>query len=44
MNEAHQERTLEKLKRELGSDIVTALNDPNVIEIMANSDLIILLN
>jgi type IV secretion system protein TrbB len=39
MNEAHQERTLEKLKRELGNEILTALNDPTVIEIMANSDL-----
>lgn len=39
MNEAHQERTLEKLKRELGNEILAALNDPSVIEVMANSDL-----
>jgi type IV secretion system protein VirB11 len=39
MNEAHKERTIEKLKRELGNDILEALYDPNVIEVMANSDL-----
>ena len=31
-------RILDKLKRELGTDILNALNDPTVIEIMLNSD------
>lgn len=39
MNQSDKEkRTIEKLKRELGSDILSALNDPTVIEIMLNPD------
>ena len=34
-----QKRTIDKLKRELGQPILAALNDPDVIEVMANSDL-----
>lgn len=33
-----QERVIKKLERELGNDIMAALHDPKVIEIMLNSD------
>ena len=33
-----RDRLIEKLKRELGSVIVSALEDPNVIEVMLNPD------
>lgn len=33
-----QQRVIKKLERELGNDIMTALHDPKVIEIMLNSD------
>ncbi len=33
-----QLRTIKKLEKELGSDIMAALHDPEVIEIMLNSD------
>ena len=34
----HKDRQLEKLRRELGPDILTALKDPRTIEIMLNAD------
>lgn len=33
-----QKRLVEKLKRELGDDIVQALSDPDVVEVMLNPD------
>lgn len=34
----HKDRQLEKLRRELGPEILIALNDPKTIEIMLNAD------